>query len=155
MFFVDASVRQAHGQGWDGTGVNVTVLDFGQRRYVDTIEIEQTLDGTIEYFNGRSLQTTSIAEVSTVAFELSHSDVVNGFATGMDWERKFLGQFNLALDNNCEGSKQSSFSSGTYTISGTLNLKQIIVANLVLRQGQWVTGKPLRHTLVRINRDEK
>jgi len=120
--FVDYTVRQAHAQGWDGTGVNVTILDFGQQRYVDTIEIEQTLDGTIEYFNDGSLQTTSIAEVSTVEFPLSHSDVVSGFAVGLDWERKLLGQFNLALDNNCEGSKQSLFSSGTYTVSGTLDL---------------------------------
>ena len=109
--FVDQSVRAAHEAGWDGTGVNVTVMDwdFDHDRY----EIEQAFDGQITYTDGGEITTETVVDTSTIDFWVTHGGLVQGLATGLNWKGSLRDYYGYDWGNACGGT-----TSGSQTLDG-------------------------------------
>ena len=120
--FVDQSVRAAHEAGWDGTGVNVTVRDWDFDP--DTYQIEQSFDGQITYSDGDQTTTETVIDTSAVNLYITHGDLVNGLATGLDWRDTLEEYYGIFFDDGCSGS-----TGGSQTLDGLTATTQVSISS--------------------------
>jgi hypothetical protein len=115
----DASVKAAHTAGWDGTGVNVTILDnkIGGRYFT----ISETITGTVTATDGTTTESQTISESSTSQIQISHGTFVEGVATGLNWQAALEGAYSVEMDSQCSASNLTS-SSGSLTFTTSTNI---------------------------------
>ena len=100
----DTSVKEAHKAGWDGTGVNITVLDGKTASWSTDYDINQTVSATVTLTDGETTETVSDTDTAKVNFSLSHGALVYGIATGLDWKAALEGVYSVAMNSDCTGS---------------------------------------------------
>ena len=108
---VDASVQAAQTAGWDGTGVNVTVLDKkngGDDWLARAPVVTQTVTGTVTFDDGTITETVSLDETVTTTYPLTHGDVVELLATGSEFKTAMESALNTTLNSDCSASVQNS-----------------------------------------------
>ena len=115
---VDASVKEAQTAGWDGTGVNVTVLDK-KNDWKENYTINSTLTGTVIANDGTTTETVSLNETGTSTIAISHGELVEMLATGSDWKAAIESALGTKLNSDCSGSVQNS-TSGSLTLQTNL-----------------------------------
>ena len=99
----DDAVQAAQSAGWDGTGVNVTVLDK-KLDWKDTYTISRNISGTLTFSDGTTtevipLNASGLATLSTI--EISHGEFVEAFATGSDWKAAIQSAFSTEIGSDC------------------------------------------------------
>ena len=115
---VDASVKAAQTAGWDGTGVNVTVLDK-KNDWKENYTINSTLTGTVIANDGTTTETVSLNETGTSTIAISHGELVEMLATGSDWKAAIESALGTKLNSDCSGSVHNS-TPGSLTVQTNL-----------------------------------
>ena len=99
----DDTVQIAQSAGWDGTGVNVTVLDK-KLDWKDSYTISRNISGTLTFSDGTTtevipLNASGLATLSSV--NISHGEFVEAFATGSDWKAAIQSAFSAEIGSDC------------------------------------------------------
>lgn len=119
--FTDASVINAHADGWDGSGVNLTTLDNSEA-LVQDYAINQTIDATVTLTDGASTETSSIVDTGTSYVSIGHGTLVAGLATGLDWKEAIEGYYGVSLDDSCSAMSSTETSDElTIVTNSTVN----------------------------------
>ncbi len=128
----DDSVKAAHTAGWDGTGVNVTILDskIGGRYFA----INETITGTVTATDGTTTESQAISESSTSQIQISHGTFVEGVATGLNWQAALEGAYSVEMDSQCSASNQTS-SSGSLSFTTSTNISSNYCGKLGVATG--------------------
>ena len=101
----DDTVQAAQSAGWDGTGVNVTVLDKKlDPAWIDPYTISRNISGTLTFTDGATtevitLNPSGFATLSTI--DISHGEIVEAFATGLDWKAAVQSAFSTEIESDC------------------------------------------------------
>ena len=110
---VDASVKAAQTAGWDGTGVNVTVLDSKTiASFISPFTTTSSITGTITLDDGTRKETVTLDETVTSNLNISHGTIVEALATGTDWKAGMEGALGITLNSDCSGSSTNQTSGG-------------------------------------------
>ena len=102
--FADETVQAAQSDGWDGRGVNLTVLDSKVASWTNTHTINQSVTATVSLTDGITTETETASDTSTVNFQLSHGELVYGIATGLNWKTALEGYYGVELNSDCSAS---------------------------------------------------
>ncbi len=115
---VDDTVTAAQTGGWDGTGVNVTVLDK-KNDWKTNYKVISTVTGSITLSDGAITETVSLDDSGVTYLSMSHGELVEALATGSDWKAAMESALATKLDSNCSASVQTS-ETGSLTITSDL-----------------------------------
>ena len=99
----DDTVQAAQSAGWDGKGVNVTVLDK-KLDWKDPYTISRNISGTLTFTDGAiteviTLNPSGFATLSNI--DISHGEFVEAFATGLDWKAAVQSAFSTDIGSDC------------------------------------------------------
>lgn len=110
---VDASVKEAQTAGWDGTGVNVTVLDSHTiGSFIKPYPTTSLITGTITLDDGTRKETVTLDETVASNLNISHGTIVEALATGTDWKAGMESALGVTLNSDCSGSSTNQTSGG-------------------------------------------
>ena len=115
---VDETVKTAQTEGWDGTGVNVTVLDK-KNDWKTNYKVISTVTGTMTLSDGATTETVSLDDSGVTYLSMSHGELVEVLATGSDWKAAIESALTTKLDSNCSASVQTT-ETGSLTITSDL-----------------------------------
>lgn len=115
---VDETVKTAQTEGWDGTGVNVTVLDK-KNDWKTNYKVISTVTGTMTLSDGATTETVSLDDSGVTYLSMSHGELVEALATGSDWKAAIESALATKLDSNCSASVQTT-ETGSLTITSDL-----------------------------------
>ena len=116
----DASLIEAHQAGWDGTGVNLTVLDNSDSGLIDAV-ITSKIDLTATLTDGEVTETVELDDTVESVIAIGHGTLVFGLASGLDWQASLEGAYGLNLDSDCSGANISQ-TSGDLTLQITTSV---------------------------------
>ena len=110
---------QAQTAGWDGTGVNVAILDnkTGGRYF----KINTSVTFTVSVTDGSTTESSNISESAESQIQISHGTFVEGLATGLNWQSALEGAYSVEMNSDCSASNQTS-SSGQLTFTTSTQL---------------------------------
>lgn len=116
----DDTVAVAQGSGWDGTGVNITILDDDSptKRYI----INSAFKGTISASDGQNYEEQTFNELGSEYIYLSHSDLVHAAASGLEWKSAIEDYYGMTFNSDCSASSFTQIEDGL-TFSATASVK--------------------------------
>ena len=98
----DDTVQAAQSAGWDGTGVNVTVLDKKlDPTWKRTFTSTQTISGAFTFSNGGTTEVIPLNATGSSTIDISHGEFVEALATGSDWKAAIQSAFSTEIGSDC------------------------------------------------------
>ena len=119
--FADESVIAAKQSGWDGTGVNLTILDdfTNKTGYV----ISQTGEATLTLTDGNTTETETLTINDESRLFLSHGQKVSGIASGLEWKSTVVEYYGADVNEDCSAASSSGGRLGGYTLTTEVSVQ--------------------------------
>ena len=115
--FTDDSVIAAKRAGWDGTGVNLTILDNFTNTNTNSYVISQTGTALLTVTDGNTTETDTLTINNQSNLLLSHGDKVSGIASGLNWKSQIFEYYGAEVNDDCSGATSVGESFGGFTLT--------------------------------------